>query len=488
MLVENNNEYLTGLVHELLKLPSETEWLELKQNNCKPEEIGETISALANSAALCGKVEAYLIWGVDDKSHEITGTSFSLFQERVGNEELENWLLRLLAPKINFLFKEFKINNYQIVLLQIGIGFHHPVQFKNIEYIRVGSYNKKLKDYPEKERKLWRIFDTTPFEEHVAANNINSEEVLKLFDYRSYFKLRKQNIPETIQRILEVLESDGMIKHTESGKWTILNIGAILFAANLNNFKFLKRKAMRVIFYKGNDRINTIREIEGNKGYASCFEALITFINKNLPKNEIIEQALRKNVPMLPNLAIRELIANALIHQDFFISGAGPMIEIFEDRVEITNPGVPLIETTRFLDNPPRSRNERLASFMRRVGICEERGSGIDKVVFETETYQLPAPLFEKTDDSMRVILFAHKPLSKMDKDDRMRACYLHACLKFVMRDYLTNESLRDRFGIEQQNTATASRIIKETKEAGLIRPYEPDTSPKYMKYVPFWG
>lgn len=167
-----------------------------------------------------------------------------------------------------------------------------------------------------------------------------------------------------------------------------------------------------------------------------------------MPTNEVIGKALRKDVPMYPLAAVRELIANSIIHQDFFISGTGPMVEIFSDRVEITNPGKPLIDTIRFLDSPPRSRNEALASFMRRVGICEERGSGVDKVVFETELYQLPAPLFEKMDDHTRAVLFAHKSLKCMDKDNRVRSCYFHACLKYVVRDYMTNASLRERFGL----------------------------------------
>ena len=117
---------------------------------------------------------------------------------------------------------------------------------------------------------------------------------------------------------------------------------------------------------------------------------------------------------MYPILAVRELAANALIHQDFAITGTGPMIEIFDDRMEITNPGKPLVSTDRFLDTAPRSRNEALASFMRRAGICEERGSGIDKVVFETELHQLPAPFFEMAENATRAVLFAHKELREM--------------------------------------------------------------------------
>ena len=142
-----------------------------------------------------------------------------------------------------------------------------------------------------------------------------------------------------------------------------------------------------------------------------------------VPANEEIEKALRKSVPMYPALAVRELVANALIHQDFFATGTGPTVEIFDDRMEITSPGTPLVDVERFLDNPPRSRNETMAALMRRMGICEERGSGIDKVVFEVEYYQLPAPLFEVTGESTRAVLFAHRSLTKMDREDRVRAC-----------------------------------------------------------------
>jgi len=122
------------------------------------------------------------------------------------------------------------------------------------------------------------------------------------------------------------------------------------------------------------------------------------------------------------------------------------------------------------------------------MGICEERGSGIDKVVFQTEFYQLPAPFFDVVGKTTGSILFAPRPLARMDKNDRVRACYLHACLKYVNREYLTNSSLRERFGIAPKNIATASRLIKEAVEMGAIVPYDPGAAPRMMKYVPWWA
>jgi predicted HTH transcriptional regulator len=164
------------------------------------------------------------------------------------------------------------------------------------------------------------------------------------------------------------------------------------------------------------------------------------------------------------------------------------MIEIFSDRMEITNPGIPLVDTERFLDSPPKSRNEEVASFMRRIGVCEERGSGFDKVVNQTEIYQLPAPQIIVYNEHTKVILYTHKPLSSMEKDEKTRACYLHACLKHVNGEYMNNSSLRERFGIEENSSYISSRIIRETLDAELIKPFNSETAPRYMKYLPYWA
>lgn len=488
MMVNRSAEQLIGLVQELRKLPKETEWVEFKVNACKPQEIGEYVSALANSAALFNKPFAYVVWGIDDRNHAIVGTKFKPRAKKVGNEELENWLLRRLTPKIDFRFSEESIDGLPVVVLEIAQAFRHPVQFGGQEYIRVGSYKKKLKDFPEKERALWRIFDQTPFEAHVAIERISDDNVLQLIDYPAYFELLERPLPPNRGRILEALASDKLICRCDAGGWNMTNLGAVLFAKKLGSMPGLRRKAMRVIQYRGHNRTETLKEQVGDRGYASGFEGLIRFINGLLPSNEVIKDAIRKTVPKFPELAVRELLANSLIHQDFTVTGAGPMVEIFEDRIEVTNPGAPLMDARRFVDTQPRSRNETLASFMRRIGICEERGSGWDKIVFVSEFYQLPAPLVEVPNDYTRVVLFAPRPLSKMNRTDRVRAIYLHACLRRVNWEYVTNTSVRGRFGIEEKNSAKASRLIAESVEEGVILPDDPTVARKLMRYLPWWA
>jgi ATP-dependent DNA helicase RecG len=482
-------DYLFSLLEELVNFPHETEWLEFKVNNADPEDIGQYISAISNSAALQEKNSGYMVWGVEDTTHNIVGTTFKPKLSKVGAQELENWLATQLDPRIDFKIYEFQYEGKTIVLFEINRATYIPVKFKSIEYIRIGSYKKKLGDHPEKERQLWSIFSNCPFEKGIALENVKKQDIPDYIDYPKYFDLTNLKLPTDLSGIIQRLESEKIIVKKTGNAYDITNLGAILFAKNLSVFERLSRKAVRVIMYEGKNRINTLRELQEQRGYATGFSGLISYINNLLPQNEVINEALRVETRMYPEIAIRELIANAIIHQNFEISGTGPVVEIFSDRIEITNPGTPLIEPIRFIDQPPRSRNESLAAFMRRINICEERGSGIDKVVNAAEVFQLPAPSFKVTDNHTHAILFAYQKLSEMGKDDKIRACYQHACLKLVSNEQMTNSSLRKRFSIVSSNASIASRIIAETIEAGLIKSYDPSSeSKKHAKYVPFWA
>jgi len=132
--------------------------------------------------------------------------------------------------------------------------------------------------------------------------------------------------------------------------------------------------------------------------------------------------------------------------------------------------------------------NEKLASLLRQLWICEERGSGIDKVVLAIEANQLPAPLFEAPGYFTRAVLFSKRELKNLTKQDQIRACYFHASLKYIERDYMTNTSLRERFGIEAKNVAMTSRIINDALKSGLICIYDESVGAKARKYIPTWA
>jgi ATP-dependent DNA helicase RecG len=219
-----------------------------------------------------------------------------------------------------------------------------------------------------------------------------------------------------------------------------------------------------------------------------AFRASFHSLSAQLPQNEVIENALRKSVKLLPQDSVRELVANALIHQDLSIGGASPMIEIYANRIEISNPGEPIVPVERFIDGY-QSRNERLADFMRRMSICEEKSSGIDRVVHQAEAFQLPAPDFRAGYRRTVVIVYGPKPFEEMGREDRVRACYQHCALRWVVSEQMTNQSLRERFGLSESKAAVTSQVIAATIEAGLIKPDEAvGGSRKYARYLPFWA
>lgn len=297
----------------------------------------------------------------------------------------------------------------------------------------------------------------------------------------------EMELPENRTQILERMQNHKLITRTQEGTWTIHSHAALLFANDLRQFDRLGRKALRIIQYASDDRTNTLRELPSHDGYASAYLNAVDQILTLLPSKEVIRGATRTNEPLLPVLAIRELLANALTHQDLTLGGTGPMVEIFRSRIEITNPGSPLVAFDRMIDAPPISRNESLASMMRQMGYCEERGSGWDKIADEIENHQLPPPTIEVANDHTRIVLFAFKPLSQLTKTDRIWAVYLHACLMYCQRKHLTNASLRQRFGIEPHNSATVSRMIADAISAKMLVPFDPSASRKMMRYVPYW-
>jgi ATP-dependent DNA helicase RecG len=480
-----NEQQLIELVNELVKQPNESEWVEFKLNFHSEQEIGERISALSNGAAIVNQDFGYLVFGVEDKTHIIKGTTFKPKQHTKGKEELEHWLAQRLDPRIDFRIYEFAYDaNRTIAIFVIPATQSRPVNFFHQAYIRVGSITRNLTDFPDKEAKIWRK-KAKPFEQEIAKDNLNASDVIRLLSTETYFDLMKLPYPSNQNGVIEKFISENMV--VKSRGYAITNLGAILFAKSLPDFETVERKSVRVIVYKGKNKVETVREQIGAKGYALGFLGLVDWINSQLPANEEIGKALRKESRMYPEIAIRELVANALIHQDLAVKGF-PMIEVFSDRIEISNPGNPLITPDRFIDSYI-SRNEKLADLMRRMGFCEEKGSGLDKVIFYNELYQLP-PINVITDENRtRVTIFSYKTLNDLDKREKIRACYQHSCLKWVSNEKMTNQSLRERFSIADRNYSIASRIIRDALEEKVIKEVDPENkSRKYASYVPFWS
>ena len=369
--------------------------------------------------------------------------------------------------------------------------FHIPSRPRGTAYHLDGKYLMRSGEalVPMSEDQLRRIFaeGEPDWLEEYSKIRLDSQQVVEFLDTQTFFELLKLPYPTDRNGVIDRLSNERLIDRM-NGQYAIRRIGALLLAKRLEDFPDLARKAPRVVVYTGTSKLETRLDQTGVKGYAVGFQGLVRFVMNQLPQNEVIEDALRKEVKLVPEIVIRELVANALIHQDIKIGGSSVMIEIYSDRVEISNPGNPIVPVERFIDGY-QSRNERLADLMRRMGICEEKSSGIDKVIHAVEAFQLPAPDFRAGHNRTVVVIQGPKEFDAMDRNDRVRACYQHCALKWVMSEPMTNQSLRERFHLPESKSAIASQIIALATEAGLIKLDEKvGTSRKFARYVPFWA
>lgn len=313
-------------------------------------------------------------------------------------------------------------------------------------------------------------------------------EALALINFSAYFDALGIPQPSNYESVSYNLLQDRILIKQDDGKFSITNLGAMLLAKNFPDFGTLSRKALRVVRYEGSSRANILKERVFNEGYVICFKNAIDYIEALIPSKEDLETPLRKTIMPYSMKAIREAVANALIHQQADISGSSLLVEIFDSRIEITNPGTPLVNIKRIVDNLPKSRNEMLSSLMHRMKMCEELGSGWDRMVTDSESMFLPAPAINIYEENTKVTLRTKIDFANMSVDDRMWSCYLHACVQYLQDSSLTNLSLRERFNMPETSAASISRLIKAAVEEGLIKLLDSKASPKYRKYVPWWA
>ena len=305
-----------ALIDELLALPSETSWLEFKQGNADPDVVGKRCSALSNAARVDGRDVAYMLWGVEDNTHRVVGTDFNPDLQKANGQVLSLWLANALQPSVAFSFRSVEHPWGRVDVLEIPAATGAPVAFNNIAYIRIGSATPKLTEYPERYQQLIERLQPYRWEQGVARQFASGDDVLALLDYTQYFRLTQQPLPDNRTGIFDRLEADRLVVRDVAGRWNITNLGAILLANNLGEFDAsLARKAVRFVAYGGKNRAAKVTfRRDGEKGYAVGFEGLVSYLNDLLPKNEHIGAALRETHPLFPGLAIRELVANALIY------------------------------------------------------------------------------------------------------------------------------------------------------------------------------
>jgi len=463
-------------LNALLSARSEGEHVEFKEakNNFHFEKLVAYCVALANEGG--GK----MLLGVTDKApRKVVGTQAFDVPEKTVAGIHERIQLKVLWQEVAH--PDGRVLVFEIPSRPIGHPLHHEGRY----WMRAGEELVAMS--PDQLKRI--VAEGQPeFVDQAAKSGLGEEEVVTLLDVQSYYDLRKRPMPSTRKEMLDIFIAKGFLRR-QGTSYTITNMGALLFAKKLGDFEALARKSVRVIAYDGVSKLKVKdgKDVTDHRGYAAGFEALIDFVYDLLPASEEIAVALRKTTHAYPKKAVREIVGNAIVHQDLTERGTGITVEIYDDRVEVTNPGLPMLPVDRFIDEN-QSRNEKFADALRQLGICEERGHGMDAVVTEIELHQLPPYQCRLGSRHTTVVLSRYKALKNLTPDERIHAVYQHCCLRFVTNQITNNESIRERFKIEKKNAATASRLLAETFAAKKIRPVDENAANKLMRYVPYWA
>lgn len=356
------------IIKELVTYPNEEEWFEFKENWYQADGIGEYISSLSNAAAMKGKSEGYLIWGVNNITHEFTDTTFNHHRD-VDSEPLEHYLARYVTPDVGFEFKECSIDGKRVVVLSIPAANTTPTSYKNVRYLRIGSSKVNLMKHPKREAALFRILNFgLP-----SIVNIESEYQDMTFEQLFvYYGVKGITLNErTFKKNLELL--------TQDGKYNLL---AQLLSDN-------PHIPIRFSLFNGKSKGSTMYAVRefGNMCLLMALERVLDYGEVlNVPqadeRNRVVE---RKEVMLFDIDAYREAIINSFVH-NLWVTGNEPMFTVYEDRIEILSRGTLAPDQTieGFFAGESVPVNKKLSEIFLQLHISEKSGRGVPKII---ETY-----------------------------------------------------------------------------------------------------
>ena len=472
---------LDALHRSLVPIPQELNGIDWKDGlSDKTDRLAQHLCAFANIDG--GGV---LVFGINDDA-TFTELDKGLIEEvskRLGNIAKNNlsWSIQLEHDVLEY-------EGHPLLFIRIPEQQNKPVYLRGKDiyeaYTRSAGHTVKMSR--EQVHEMLAQSHGITFEKQTACSGCTVDTVLNLLDYQKLYELIDKRIPQDQSRIMDQMVEFGMIEQKDD-LYNILNLGAILFARRLKDFEHLANKEVIVRKYAGSNNLVMDLEYKMSVGYAVGFDDMIDTIMRFTSKEKI--DVRREAIPTYPRVAIREFAANLLVHQEFAITGMPITIEVFSNRLVMTNPGSCLNDVNRLIDLPPHSRNEAMAQFMLQLNMCERRGSGYDRAVAAIEAMLLPAYKVQSGDDYTRVFMYPAKSLKDMSKDEKVIACYQHACLLYENNLTLNNQAVRERFGLDKNKNSVASRIIADAVERGLLVAADSENiSKKFTSYIPFYG
>lgn len=431
-----NEKY--DLLEKLLSYKEEYEWLDFKENWFSKDGIGEYISAIANGAALSGKEYGYIVWGVNDGTKEVVGTTVNLNKD-IDNEPYKHYLARNLTPKIAFEVIEFEYHDKRVVILLIPASKSVIMKYKNEPYIRIGSSKEKLSRYPEWEIRLNNVLRSGfPTIVNTAAPDYAQE--LTFEKLLMYYGAKGITLKiDTFEKTLKLKNKDGKY-----------NVMAYILS-DQNSIP------IRVSIFSGTDKAAPLYSIKefGNTCIFYSMDKILEYGDViNLiqadERNRISE---RKDVPLFDYEAYHEAILNAFVHNKWLILN-GPQISIFADRIEIlSHGGLPIDQDEQgFYAGASIPVNETLASIFLQLRLSERSGRGVPKIVSKCGKDCI------KIEKNRIVVTIPFNKIEVNSFETMNQKAYQDVCLKLNRSQEIILAAIRDNPNIK------ASQLMLQTR------------------------
>ncbi|MFH0774004.1 MAG: RNA-binding domain-containing protein [bacterium] len=447
---------LEKLLTDLIALPKETEWVEFKVDYSHSQEIGEYISALSNSACLHNKVKGYLVFGIEDETHNVIGTHLKPKRKKVRKEELENWLARQLNPRIDFVIYEFQYSGKKIALFEIDATNNTPVKFDGITYIRVGSYKKKLADYPEKERKIWKKSEDYDWSaqicEGATIDDLDEEAIQKA---RTEYKKKNPRLANEVD-VWDATTFLNKAKVTIAGEITR---AAIILLGKDESTHFLSPSVAQMTWILKDEH-----HIE--KDYTHFGPPFLLNIEKLFGKIRNLKYRYMPDNTLFPteidqydSWVIREALHNCIAHQDYELRGRINVVEYLDELI-FTNVGsfIPGSVEAVIKQDAPSSlyRNHFLADVMVNLNMIDTIGGGIKKMFLNQRKRFFPLPDYDLTQPE-RVIV---KIQGKILDENYTRALIEHTDLdlQYVI---LLDKVQKHKISINEHKLLKSKRLVE---------------------------
>ncbi len=471
------------LEKSLSPLPRELNELDWKAATAKSERMGRHLSAFANYSG-----GGFLVYGVSDEG-DVLGVDTE--KADLFSSQIANWARDLVEPEARTHIFPFEFRGKVLLGVFIEEAFDKPVHLKNRiledSYLRAGGHSRQMTR--DEIRQSMMSSRHQRFEEMPATLPMQIADVWEqYFDFSEFLKRTRFDSQEQ-DRIHEHLFAHKLLARI-NGKYHPTNLGVIICAKDFSKLPSYERFSVRITEYADKTKLQAKKDLTISAGISLSLDSIVKTVVDILPHSEIIKNATKHLASVIPPIALRELIINSVMHRDFTKTNSFITIELFSDRIEITNPGglLPDISVDRLIDHPSVCRNEVLSDCMRKIGLAEERGSGVDNALIAIELWGLPPVIFESERDYFKAVILMPRTFNEMSKDERITAAYQHACLNKLMNKKTTNSSLRERFKFTSDETTKVGRLIADALDSGKIKLANPNVSRRDFHYVPYWA